>query len=140
MDEHAFDLPEPDDSNAAPDYNPDALLAHGNSSAGPTDEKLFFELVKAKAEVSQAFAQLRRYEDDSLARKRLARWAMYVVSAWLFLVMLILFLCGMTYTPFALSHSVLAVLLGTTTLNVLGLMFIVLYGYFPKRTKGLEVA
>jgi len=69
----------------------------------------------------------RRYSQDTKSRKKLSYWAATVVSIYLLLVFVILFFNA---KGIYLSDTVLSVLLGTTTLNVLGLMFIVLKGYF----------
>ncbi|SDE82656.1 hypothetical protein [Riemerella columbipharyngis] len=73
-----------------------------------------------------------RYFDDSKKRKELARWACYLVSIYLFLIFLILMLNNYVFN---LSDVVLSVLLGTTTLNVLGLMYIVLHVFFDTKEK-----
>ncbi len=68
-----------------------------------------------------------RYKEDTESRKKLAYWAATVVSIYLLCVLTILIL---NHQYIYLSDTVLSVLLGTTTLNVLGLMYIVLKGYF----------
>lgn len=72
-------------------------------------------------------AQTDRYKSDTKDRKWLAEWSTAVVSIWLFLVITILI---KNHDSIHLSDSVMIALLGTTTLNVLGLMFIVLKGHF----------
>ena len=71
--------------------------------------------------------EILRYEEDTNSRKNLAYWAATVVSIYLFTVLMML-LFNDSYI--GLSDQVLSILLGTTTLNVLGLMYIVLKGYF----------
>lgn len=69
-----------------------------------------------------------RYSSDTKDRKWLAIWTTRVVLGWLVAVMIVLILnkkCEIN-----LSDNVLITLLGTTTLNVLGLSFIVLKGHF----------
>jgi len=68
-----------------------------------------------------------RFRSNTQDRKNLATWTSIVVSVWLLLVMVILF---QNKCCLFLSDTVLVALLGTTTLNVLGLSFIVLKGYF----------
>lgn len=68
-----------------------------------------------------------RYISDTKDRKWLAKWAVWAVSVWLIVVLAILIL---NHCFIRLSDSVLITLLGTTTLNVLGLTFIVLRGHF----------
>lgn len=73
-----------------------------------------------------------RYQEDTRNRKKLAYWAAWVVSIYLVIVLIIL----VTNNHFIfLSDSVLIALLGTTTMNVLGLMYIVLKGYFKVESK-----
>jgi hypothetical protein len=67
-------------------------------------------------------------KDDISIRKNLSYWAAIVVSLWLLCVLAVLILSGTSCLK--LSDVVLSTLLATTTLNVLGLMFIVLKGYF----------
>ena len=73
-----------------------------------------------------------RYRSDTKDRKWLAIWTAIIVSFWLLTVLCILILNERLL--FCLSDMVLITLLGTTTLNVLGLSFIVLRGHF-KDTK-----
>ena len=67
-----------------------------------------------------------RYYSDTKDRQWLAQWATCIVSLWLFFVLLIL----VNKDQIGLSDAVLITLLSTTTLNVLGLSFIVLRGHF----------
>lgn len=73
-----------------------------------------------------------RYSQDTRFRKHLAKWVMYIVPIWLALVIIIVILQGILQS-FKLSDSVLITLLATTTVNVLGLAFIVLKGIFPQK-------
>ena len=84
-------------------------------------------------EERQQQAELDRYEADSIHRKKLIRWATTLVSIWLGAVIIILLAVG--FNIINLSDTVMATLLGTTTLNVLGLMAIVLKDLFKGRDK-----
>ena len=66
-------------------------------------------------------------------RKFLAYWAAAIVSAYLAFVMYLIYLC--TVCGCHQSDAVLIALLGTTTTNVLGLMFIILRGLFGDKGK-----
>ena len=68
-----------------------------------------------------------RYSSDTIDRKWLAKWTAIVVSVWLLTVLLILLF---NKRHIGLGDTVLIALLGTTTLNVLGLSYIVLKGHF----------
>ena len=74
-----------------------------------------------------------RFKQDTGQRKTLVIWMMIVVSLWL------AFTCGIVITELyiqkKLSDTVLCMLLGTTTANVLGLAMIVLRGLFPQNKK-----
>lgn len=75
----------------------------------------------------------KRYAQDTTYRKLLAKWVMWVVSIWLGVVLLIIILTGLKLMAF--TPTVLVTLLATTTINVLGLAFIVLRGLFLGREK-----
>ena len=72
-----------------------------------------------------------RFKQDTLYRKYLAKWVMYVVSIWLALVLVIFTLNGFRLVYY--QPTVMIALLATTTANVLGLAFIVLRGIFQIR-------
>ncbi len=65
-------------------------------------------------------------------RKQFAYWSKRTVNVYLVVVAIILICSGVKGDWFKLSDTVLSVLLGTTTLNVLGMGYIVLKGLFPK--------
>lgn len=71
-----------------------------------------------------------RFSQDTRFRKHLANWVMIIVPSWLFLVIVILFFAG--FNLLKLQTEVLITLLATTTVNVLGLAYIVLKGIFPE--------
>lgn len=75
----------------------------------------------------------KRYTQNTQLRRHLARWAAYVVSIWMLFVLLILVLNEKWLI--CLSDSVLITLLGTTTANVLGLVAIVLYDLFNRKSE-----
>lgn len=74
-----------------------------------------------------------RFTQDTRFRKYLAVWVMWIVPCWLVLVIAILFFCG--FQKMSLDSKVLIALLATTTVNVLGLAYIVLKGIFPEEKK-----
>lgn len=79
---------------------------------------------------SLAIQERERYKQDTHQRKFLADWVVYTNSAWLGLVLLVIFFQG--FGLMQLETSVANVLLATTTVNVLGLAYIVLEGLFGK--------
>lgn len=74
----------------------------------------------------------RRYREDTAHRKYLVYWVMCLSSLWLIIVGYILCSVGFGYMVF--SDTVLLMLLGTTTANVLGLPLIVLHGLFSNKS------
>lgn len=70
-----------------------------------------------------------RFKQDTHYRKFFSIWVMTVVPVWLFLVMVLLFLSA--FGLCGLPVAVMTTLLATTTVNILGLAFIVLRGLFP---------
>ena len=77
--------------------------------------------------------EAKRYIQDTEERKLLSHWVIWVVSLWLsavlFVVMFNNLLC------FNLNNSVLITLLATTTVNILGLAYIVLQGLFGNKKR-----
>lgn len=74
-----------------------------------------------------------RYKQDTKERKLLSHWVICVVSIWLFLVISTL-ICN-SLLSIGLSDTVCVTLLTTTTINILGLAYIVLKGLFPSNEK-----
>lgn len=74
-----------------------------------------------------------RYQEDSRHRRGLICWIKWVISIWLGAILVIISFAGLNI--FSLDTTVICVLLGTTTINVLGLAYIVLKGLFEKNTK-----
>lgn len=82
--------------------------------------------------------------ENTQARRRLERWARRSIVTYLICVFMLLILNGLTRviwpdifneTNPLFSDSVLYVILSTTTVNILGLGYIVLKGHFPQREK-----
>lgn len=72
--------------------------------------------------------EAKRFGDDTKHRAHLVCWMMGVVSIWLIGVLIIVTFNRMW--NFMISDNVLMMLLGTTTINVLGLSKIILNGLF----------
>lgn len=90
------------------------------------DDKTLYEQRKA------------RYLQDTKFRRHLAIWVMVIVPSWLFLVIAILICDG--FNLIKLQAEVLITLLATTTVNVLGLAYIVLKGIFPESNKTSKIS
>ncbi|MDA9129395.1 hypothetical protein N9J72_02885 [Candidatus Gracilibacteria bacterium] len=68
----------------------------------------------------------RRYSLDTWSRVGLTLWVGIVIPSYLYIVLELVYLSS----ELNISDSVLTVLLTTTTFNILGMMYIVLRGYF----------
>jgi len=75
---------------------------------------------------------VKRFIADTKHRKGLIFWVKYVVSIWLLLVIFVVALNSVL--SLNLKESVLITLLTTTTVNILGLAYIVLKGLFEIKT------
>lgn len=117
-----------------PEFEPNSLRnAIRNSTEFLEEDDADVDALEIKSQSSyRKRLENERYKHDTNARKWLANWSAIVVSVWLFLVIIILF---ENSNRLHLADSVLSVLLGTTTLNILGLSYIVLKGYFPSNEK-----
>lgn len=89
------------------------------------------DLHKQKESYDEEFKKNKsdRYRKDTIRKNNLARWVMWVISIYLLLIFVLLFIIIFMFCK-PLSDVVIITLLGTTTINVLGLMYIVLKGYF----------
>lgn len=85
-----------------------------------------YDIDAQELKMQQQKLEMERFKQNTQDRKWLALWSAWVVSLWLFAVILILLLNGVLN----LSDAVLITLLTTTTFNILGLTFIVLKGHF----------
>lgn len=74
-----------------------------------------------------------RYKQDTRYRKYLALWVMVIVPIWLVTILLIVCMCASKV--WNLSDVQMSTLLATTTVNVLGLAYIVLKGLFQNRNE-----
>ncbi|TFD92754.1 hypothetical protein E2605_18085 [Dysgonomonas capnocytophagoides] len=83
---------------------------------------------------------LHRHMENTSARKRLEKWAKYVISIYLFTVLFILLLVGGLFGKdrLVLDQTVIVVLLSTTTVNIIGLGLIVLRGHFEHKKQEKE--
>ena len=72
----------------------------------------------------------RRYRQDTEERKTFSKWVRRLIGWYFVLVFVLLILYGVGVLRF--PQPVVVTLLGTTTLNVLGLSYIILHGLFDK--------
>lgn len=107
----------------------DETIPAANWENVPVDEPLDPALNNVDNE-SLAAQEKERYRQDTRQRKFLAQWVVWATSLWLGLVLVIIFFQG--FSLIFLATSVVNVLLATTTVNVLGLAYIVLEGLFGK--------
>lgn len=89
----------------------------------------------AQAEISKTLKN-QRFNLDTIDRSELAHKTFWLIASWLFGVFLLLVLNS---RKFHLSDSVMLMLLGTTTVNIIGLAAIVLNGYFKHMNQNTEI-
>ncbi|MBO5225850.1 MAG: hypothetical protein J6B46_05545 [Parabacteroides sp.] len=101
--------------------DPERLNTSSESNIPTNDDIDSLDLKEQKRE---------RYSQDTKYRKHLAIWVMWVVSIWLATVLLIIIAVAIWDLP--MESNVQITLLATTTVNVLGLAYIVLKGIFKQ--------
>ena len=82
---------------------------------------------------------MHRINENTKARKRLEKWARRLISIYLIIVLLLVVASSVNWSffyDFNISDTILITILSTTTINVIGLAFIVLRGHFPQLEKG----
>src|ERR1022692_193689 len=81
-------------------------------------------------------AQTEGQKQDIQERKKYAQLFFYLSCAWLVAIVVIIMLQGFGAfwkTPFKLSDSIVLAMIGSTTANVLGILYIVAKYLFPNR-------
>jgi hypothetical protein len=94
------------------------------------------QLEKQSLEVSQLKAQLRGLSQDIDERKKYAHRIFCLICLWLLSIFTILLLDGFGHffgLSFSLPQGVLLAAIGSTTLNLLGIFYIVAHYLFPKK-------
>jgi cation transport ATPase len=100
-----------------------------------SDQRKLTEIDILKAQVNKLELKNKRYKDNTELRRGLAILFTITINAWLFAVFLIL----LTNTnTLKLSDSVLITLLTTTTIQVLGMMYVILKNLFPSVKENLK--
>lgn len=78
-------------------------------------------------------------QNEVTNRGKYTDWIFWSVAGWMLAVFMVVVLSGINicgFSGFRLSNDVLMVLLGTTTVNVIGVWVIVAQYLFPKRQSG----
>ena len=70
---------------------------------------------------------------DIAERKIYAKYFFRLACSWLFIITLILLLQGLGLWNFKLQDNVVLALIGSTTVNILGILYVVANYLFPKR-------
>jgi hypothetical protein len=104
-------------------------LENINTGVLPLQQNVDLSSGKEEEQILFKKAKTRRYEQDTELRNGLALMFTITINAWLFGVFLIL----LTNTKsLKLSDSIIITLLTTTTVEVLGMMCIILWDLFPR--------
>jgi len=92
---------------------------------------------KGTVELCKKLIHVHRVHENTKSRKRLEIWATIVISLYLVLICLIFVLNSLKTKGGVIlecNPNLMIALLTTTTVNILGLVVIVLKGYFPQNT------
>lgn len=103
-------------------------------------------LQEANAEmldISRKLLEQQRILENTHARRRLERWATRVISWYLIVVLILVVFNGLTAMLSGkeqgfISSGIMAAILSTTTINIIGLGLIVLRGHFPQKEHDSE--
>jgi len=104
------------------------------------DENLKKETTRdiTEARIEKVLAENDRFKEDTLLRSLLAKFFAMIIALWLLAVVLIL--VGNKVNNYNLSDNVLITLLTTTSINVIGMMLIILNNLFPNSSKKSELS
>jgi hypothetical protein len=125
---------------STPELPPEDKLARGlaeaKSSEVSTDPDPDTQREKADLEQKRYGTQTSGLTQDIAERKKYAGFFFGLSCAWLVAIMTIVMLQGFGSfwkQPFKLSDSIVLTMIGSTTVNVLGILYIVANYLFPKR-------
>lgn len=96
-------------------------------------EKQSIEADKQSIEAERQREVLDGLVQDREQRKTYSKCLFWLICVWMGLILLIVFLHGFEGIPFRLTQTELVTLIGSTTINVIGLFAIVARYLFPKR-------
>jgi hypothetical protein len=120
-------MPEDNDSASINDITADPADLPKQPDEKDKEEKRTFD----QDRVATLEQKLRDQEHYRKLRGEYSKKSFWFLSLWVSFVFLILFLEGFSIYGFDLSDTVLAVLVGSTTVSAIGLVGIVVRGLFP---------
>jgi hypothetical protein len=109
-----------------------AVIAASRNVSGQSDRNTATELEELENQKKRV--EITGFEQDISERKKYAIRFFTLSCAWLFLVAILLVLQGFGPTlHFHLGDTVILAAIGATTVNVLGILYVVANYLFPKR-------
>lgn len=106
-------------------------LKQAPASLNHPDDKTELEIKQAELDGIKLEQQGRK--QDIAERKRYAKLVYYLICAWLFLLFVLLGFQGAGRGLFHLDEKIVITLITGTTVNVLGIFFVVMNYLFPKK-------
>ena len=106
------------------------ISSPGDVNQNPSTETALEKEHLENARLAQEVAGLKQDTDE---RKKYARLFFGLSCAWIVTIIVILLLDGFGWWSFKLSDSVVLATIGSTTVNVLGILYIVANYLFPKK-------
>jgi hypothetical protein len=124
-------------AESGPPAQPDLSRISSPSKVNPEPE-LETALERARLENARLEEELTGLRQDTAERKKYAGRFFLLSSAWISIITVILLLQGFGSLwfgkfPFKLSEPIVLATIGSTTVNILGILFIVANYLFPKK-------
>ena len=98
------------------------------------------EVDENSIKICKELIKLHRTMENTKARIRLEKWTKRVICIYLLSVFALILACAVNFKIFNyifnLSDTILVTILSTTTVNVIGLAFILMRGHFPQSEDG----
>ena len=114
---------------------PVGTSARQNAIADLKRERLAYENEQKRLANDHAELENRELSDRLSQRKSYARWTFVLVAVWMTCVLGLLIVQGLGGFSNRLTEKVLMVAVGSTTINVLGMLAIILHGVYPDAAK-----
>lgn len=109
-----------------------ASLSDAFLSEATGEEKAISQYEEGAFEKEKRALEVKSLRQDITERKKYASWIFWMVVAWLFIILLIIFLLG--FEIMELSQTVVVSLIGATTINVTAFFLAVAKYLFPSNS------
>ena len=125
----------PQENSPLPDWDALLKLINADPKTGTSTSDINTKAEAEDLDNQHKKAQLEDVKQDTEERKKYAFWFFLLACVWITIVTVLLLLqgFGLRSWEFKLSDPVMLAVIGSTTVNILGILYVVANYLFPKR-------